>query len=94
MPAAEIIQNEIFQMEYRFTGSLLDEQYDNHSASLLALILGGINIEKQTENNREVKIAAISISELDIQCSEAKQKKQQCSMDQETRFPLKEIRFD
>ena len=25
MCAAEIIQNEIFQMEYRFNGSLLDE---------------------------------------------------------------------
>ena len=39
MRAAEIIiQNEIFQLEYRFNGSLLDEQYDNHSTSLLALV--------------------------------------------------------
>ena len=35
MCAAEIIQNEIFQMEYRSNGSLLD---DNHSTSLLALV--------------------------------------------------------
>ena len=62
MRAADIIRKEIFQMEYRFNGSLLDEQYDNHFTSLLALvqmILGGTNIEKQTENNREVKSAAI-----------------------------------
>jgi len=46
---------------------LLDEQYDNYSTSLLALvqmILGGTNIKKQTENNREVKSAVISITEL------------------------------
>ena len=67
MHAAEIVRNEIFQMEYRYNGSLVDEQYDNYSTSLLALvqmILGGTNIKKQTENNREVKSAAISITEL------------------------------
>ena len=46
---------------------MLDEQYENHSTSLKALIqmvLGGTNIEKQTENNREVKSAVIPITEL------------------------------
>jgi len=52
-------------MEYRFNGSLLDEQYENNSTSLKALIqmiLGGTNIEKQTENNRELKSAAKYLS--------------------------------
>ena len=56
MRAAEIIRKEIFQREYRFNGSLLDEQYENHSTSLkelIQMILGGTNIEKQTENNRD-----------------------------------------
>ena len=92
MCAAEIIQNEIFQMEYRSNGSLLD---DNHSTSLLALvqmILGGTNIEKQTENNKEVKSAAISITQLltfnAVNHSRKSSNDVRHNVDQETRLPL------
>jgi len=95
MRAAEIIRNEIFQMEYRFKGSLLDEQYDNKSTSLLALvqmILGGTNIEKQTENDREVKSAAISITELltfnAVKRSRKTSNAVRHNVDRETRLPL------
>lgn len=67
MRAAGIIRKEIFQTQYRFKGSLLDEQYDNNPSSLIALvqmILGGTNIENQTENNKDVKRAALSITQL------------------------------
>lgn len=67
MRAAEIIRKEIFQTQYKFKGSLLDEQYDNNPSSLTALVhmvLGGTNIENQTENNRDVKSAALSITQL------------------------------
>ena len=92
---AEIIRNEIFQMEYRFNGSLLDEQYDNHSTSLLELvqmILGGTNNEKQTENNKEVKSAAISITQL-LTFNAVKRSRKSSNavwhnVDQETRLPL------
>jgi len=57
----------LLKFEYRYSGSLLDEQHDSHFTFLLALvqlILGGTNIVKQTENNRDVKTAAISITNL------------------------------
>ena len=92
MCAAEIIQNEIFQMESISNGSLLD---DNHSTSLLALvqmILGGTNIEKQTENNKEVKSAAISITQLltfnAVNHSRKSSNDVRHNVDQETRLPL------
>ena len=73
-------------------GSLLD---DNHSTSLLALvqmILGGTNIEKQTENNKEVKSAAISITQLltfnAVNCSRKSSNDVWHNVDQETRLPL------
>jgi len=93
MRAAEIIQNKIFKMEYRFNGSLLDEQYDNYSPSLYKWYLVELrNIQKQTENNKEVKSAAISITELltfnavkrSRKCSNAIQH----NVDHETRLPL------
>lgn len=61
MRAAGIIRKEIFQTQYRFKGSLLDEQYDNNPSSLIEMILGGTNIENQTE---DVKRAALSITQL------------------------------
>ena len=57
----------LLKFEYRYSGSLLDEQHDSHFTFLLALvqlILGGTNIVKQTENNQDVKTAATSITEL------------------------------
>ena len=51
MQASEIIRKEILQSQYRFKGSLLDEQYDKNPSSLIALvqmILGGTSIENQT----------------------------------------------
>jgi len=95
MRAAEIIQNEIFEMEYRFNRSLLDKQYDNYSPSQLTLVqmvLGGTNIQKQTENNREVKSAAISITEL-LTFNAVKQRRKSSNairhnVDRETRLPL------
>jgi len=108
MCAAEIIRNEILEMEYRFNGSLLDKQYNNYSPSLLTLVqmvLGGTNIQKQTENNREVKsAAAISITEL-LTFNVVKQNRKssnaiQHNVDRETRLSLylglldKETRFD
>ena len=63
MRAAEIVRKEIFQLQCSFKGSLQkNEQYDNDPSSLLALvemILGGTSIENQTENNKDVKSAAI-----------------------------------
>ena len=47
MRAATVIINEIFKKHYTFTGSLIDEQYDDKTPSLLALVqmvLGGANI--------------------------------------------------
>ena len=92
MRAAEIIRNEIFQMEYRFNGSLLDEQYDNHSTSLLALVQMITNNEKQTENNKEVKSAAISITQhLTFNAVKRSRKSSNAvwhNVDQETRLPL------
>ena len=67
MRAAAIVQKEIFQKQYRFEESLLDEQYDDKPSSLLALvqmILGGTNIENQMENNNNVKCSALSITQL------------------------------
>ena len=95
MRAAEIIPQEIFQTQYRFKGSFLNEQYDSNPTSLLALVqmtLGGTNIENQTANNKDVKSAAISIAQLfvfnAIKCS---RKNGNCvwhTLDRETRLPL------
>ena len=67
MRAAAIIQKDIFQVQHKFKGSLLDEQYDTNPTSLLALvqmILHVTDIENQTKNNTEVRSAALSITQL------------------------------
>lgn len=97
MRAANIIRNEIFQKHYTFTGSLTDEQYDDNTASLMALVqmvLGGRNIKNQMENNHVVKTAAISIVEL-ITFNTIKSSRREAtapttrhSLERETRLPL------
>ena len=58
------------------------------------MILGGTNIEKQIENNKEVKSAAISITQLLIMTFNAVKRSRKSSnavrhnVDQETRLPL------
>ena len=52
MRVAKLIRKDIFEMKYRFDGSLADAQYDDLPTSLFALvrmILGGINAEKLDE---------------------------------------------
>lgn len=97
MRAANIIRNDIFQKRYTFTGSLTDKQYDDNTASLLALVkmvLGGTNIQNQMENNHVVKTAAISIAELitfnTVKSSRRKATAQTTrhSLERETRLPL------
>ena len=65
--ATNIVRKEICQKQYNFTGFFTDERYDDKPASLTGLvqmILGGTNIQTQTENNHVVKAAALSISDL------------------------------
>ena len=65
--AANIVRKEIFQKQYKFTGSLTDEHYYDKPAYLIVLvqmILGCTNIQTQTENNHVVKTAALSIYDL------------------------------
>ena len=95
MQAAEIIRKEIFQTQYRFEGSLLDEQYDNNPSSLVALvqmILGGTNIENQTDNNEDVKSATLSITQLLVFNAMKRSRKNSSAvrhnLDRETRLPL------
>ena len=95
MRAAEIIRKEIFQTQYIFEGSLLDEQYDNNPSSLVALvqmILGGTNIENQTDNNEDVKSAALSITQLLVFNAMKYSRKNgsavRHNLDRETRLPL------
>lgn len=97
MRAANIIRDDIFQKSYTFTRSLTDKQYDDNTASLLALVkmvLGGTNIQNQMENNHVVKRAAISINEL-ITLNTVKSNKRKVtayttrhSLKRETRLPL------
>ena len=51
MRVTNIIRNKIFKStHYRFTGKLTDEQYEDKTLSLLALVqmvLGGTNIQNQ-----------------------------------------------
>ena len=59
-------RKEIFQKQCKFTGSLTEEYHYDKPASLTLLvqmILGGTNIQTQTENNHVVKTAALSISD-------------------------------
>ena len=47
MRAETVIINELFKKHYKFTGSLIDKQYDDKTHSFLALVqrvLGGTNI--------------------------------------------------
>ena len=74
--AANIARKGIFRRQYKFTGSLADEHYYDKPASLTALvqmILGGTNIQTQTEYNHVVKTAALSISDFStfnaVKCS-------------------------
>ncbi len=85
----------IFQVQHRFKGSLLDEQYDTNPTSLLALIqmiLGGTDIENQTENNTEVRSAALSITQLLVFNAMKLCRKDsnavRHNLDRETRLPL------
>ena len=62
-----IVRKEIFQKQYKFTGSLTDGHYYDKPASntaLVQMILGGTNIQTQTGKNHVVKTAALSISDL------------------------------
>ena len=62
-----IVRKDIFQKQYKFTGSLTDEHYYDKPAShtaLVQMILGGTNIQTQTENNHVVKTATLSISDI------------------------------
>ena len=97
MRAANIVRKVIFQKQYKFTGSLTDEHYDDKPAALTALaqmILGGTNIQTQTENNHVVKTAALSISDLltfnAVKCSrrESNSTHTRHSIERETRLPL------
>ncbi len=95
MRAAAIIRKDIFQVQHRFKGSLLDEQYDTNPTSLLALIqmiLGGTDIENQTENNTEVRSAALSITQLLVFNAMKWCRKDsnavRHNLDRETRLPL------
>ena len=95
MRAAAIVRKEIFQKQYIFQGSLLDEQYDDNPSSLLALvqmILGGTNIENQMENNNNVKCSALSITQLLVFNAVKRSRKDtnavRHNLDRETRLPL------
>ena len=70
MRVANIIRNKIFKnTHYRFTGQLTDEQYEDKTLLLLALVemvLGGKNLQNQIKNNHVVKTAVISIIESKI----------------------------
>ena len=95
MRAAGIVRKEIFQKHYKFQGSLLDEQYDDNPSSLIALIqmiLGGTNIENQTENSKDVKNAAQSITQLLVFNAMKRSRKGsnavRHNLDRETRLPL------
>ena len=95
MWAAAIIRKYIFQVQHKFKGSLLDEQYDTNPTSLLALvqmILGGTYIEDQTENDTEVKSAALSMTQLLVFNAMKWCRKDsnvvRHNLDRETRLPL------
>ena len=95
MRAAALVRKEIFQNQYRFQGSLLDEQYDDNPSSLLALvqvILGGTNIENQKENNNNGKCSALSITLLLVFNAVKRSRKDtnavRHNLDRETRLPL------
>ena len=59
------VRKEIFQKQCKFTGSLTEEYYDKPASLtvLVQMILGGTNIQTQTENNHVFKTAALSISD-------------------------------
>ena len=65
--AGNIGRKEIFQKQCKFTGSLTEEYHYDKPASLTVLdqmILGGTNIQTQTENNHVVKTADLPIFDL------------------------------
>ena len=67
MRAAQIVRKDIFQIQHKFEGSLVDESYNKSPTSLTALmqmILAGTNITKQIENNKETSIPVQSLTQL------------------------------
>ena len=67
MRAAQIVRNQILQMNYTFNGSLDDDQYKTLPQSLVALvqmILGGTNIKNQHDNSSDIKGAVSSLTQL------------------------------
>ena len=67
MRAANIVRKDILQMNYHFKCSLDDDQYDILPQSLVALVqmmLGGSNMQNQSENWNNIRGAVSSLTQL------------------------------
>ena len=93
--AGNIDRNEIFQKQCKFTGSLTEVYHHDKPASLTVLvqmILGGTNIQIQTENNHVVKTVALSISDL-LTCIAVRCSRRE-SISTHTRHSIKKKKLD
>ena len=66
MRAANIVRPVVLDMCYNFNGYLNDEQYNvrpNELLSLILMIMGGTNIEQQTNNYEVLRPAAEAVTD-------------------------------